>query len=86
MNNPESIEIIDRFFEALDFLIANKQIRGIKTFTERYGINRWNFNTVRKERHRDIFQLSWLSYMINDFGISAEWLMSGKGGMLSKKE
>jgi len=84
MNNPESVVIINRFFEALDILKASKKIRGIKTFTDRYGIDRWNFNKVRTDHKRDIFQLVWITYLIVDYGISSEWIFTGKGGMFTQ--
>jgi hypothetical protein len=86
MNNPESIKIINRFFEALDMLIASRELRGAQTFTKKYGINTWNFKTVRKNPESDMFQLVWISYLVNDYGVSAEWLMTGKGGMFKSKD
>jgi len=83
MNNSESIEVIKRFYEAIDMLIASKNIRGVQTFTTHYKINRWNFNTVRQKPESDMFQLVWISHLVSDFGISAEWIMTGKGGMFS---
>lgn len=86
MNNPESIEIIKRFYEVIEYLKTSKQIRGIQTFTNRYEINKRNFYTVRKNPESDMFQLIWISHLINDYGISAEWLMTGRGGMLAKRD
>jgi len=86
MNNPESIVIIKRFYEAIDMLIANKAIRGKQTFTSRYNINRWNFNTVKKKPESDMFQLVWISHLVRDFDVSAEWIMTGKGGMFTKEQ
>ena len=86
MNNPESIKIIERFYQALDQVIASKLIRGKKTFCDRHGIDRWNLNTVRKKPESDMFQLSWISALCNDFGISVEWIMTGKGGMFVEKD
>jgi len=83
MNNPESIAIIKRFYEAIDMLIASKVIRGKQTFTRQYDINRWNFHTVRQKPESDMFQLIWISHLVRDFGISAEWIMTGKGGMFA---
>jgi len=83
MNNFESIAIINRFYEAIDMLIESKNIRGIKTFTDRYNINRWNFNTVRQKPESDMFQLVWISHIVCDFGVSAEWIMTGKGDMFA---
>lgn len=84
MKTPDSIEIVKRFFAALEFLIASKVIRGKKTFTDRYDINRWNFNTIQKNPDNGMFQVAWLGYLVRDFGVSAEWLLTGRGRMLSK--
>lgn len=79
MQTAESQVIVSRFFEALQILKADKVIRGKQTFTNRYGINRWNFNTLEKQPERDIFQVAWISYLVNDYKVSADWLISGNG-------
>jgi hypothetical protein len=35
---------------------------------------------------RDIFQTAWLAYLIINYGISAEWLLTGQGGMFVKEK
>lgn len=82
MQTEDSQQVINRFFEAIYCLKELKVIRGKKTFTERYGINRWNFNSLEKDKSRDIFQTAWLSYLVADFDISAEWLLTGRGEMI----
>lgn len=79
MQTPQSQEIVKRFFEALQLLKAAKVIRGKQTFTRRYGINRWNMNTLEKDPSRDIFQPAWLTYLVEDYDISPLWLLTGKG-------
>ncbi len=69
-----------RFFEALQRLKDDKKIRGKQTFTREYDINRWNLNTLEKDPSRDIFQPAWLTYLVNDYGVSAQWLLTGRGG------
>lgn len=84
MNEPlECLEITRRFFEALDMIKAQKRIRGMQTFTREYGINYWNFCTARKEGQR--IKQEWLTYIVRDYDVSADWLLTGKGGMFSKK-
>lgn len=69
MQTDQSQVIVRRFFEALQILKANKVIRGKQTFTNRYGINRWNLNTLEKEPSRDIFQVAWLEYLVRDYKV-----------------
>ncbi len=79
MQTEHSQIIVKRFFEALQILKEKKIIRGKQTFTARYGINRWNMNTLEKEPERDIFQVAWLTYLVEDYNVSPSWLLTGKG-------
>lgn len=85
MQTTDSQKVISRFFQALYYLKSQKVIRGKQTFTARYGINRWNMNTLEKDMSRDIFQTSWLSYLVDDYDVSAEWLLTGRGDILSHR-
>lgn len=79
MQTGDSQRIVERFFEALNRLKADRLIRGKKTFTERYGINRWNMLTLEKDMSRDIFQPAWLTYLVRDYNVSPKWLLTGEG-------
>ena len=81
MNSPDSIEIIKRFFEAIDAVIAMKKIRGVQTFTREHDINRWYFNRMRKDPVNGKIQLAWLNYIVKDYGVSSTWLLTGHGKM-----
>lgn len=82
LDNSKSIVI--RFYEAVGFLIENKHIRGVQTFTKKYGINRWNFYTVKEQPESGMFEVGWLENIVRDFGISAEWLLTGNGPMIKE--
>ena len=84
MQTSDSQQIVMRFFAALQRLKDDRRIRGKQTFTRRYGINRWNLNTLEKDMSRDIFQVSWLAYLVKDYGISAKWLLTGEGDVYVK--
>lgn len=79
----ESHDITHRFFEALDALKELKHIRGLKTFSNRYGINTGNFWVVKRNNER--IRPEWLAYLVRDYGVSATWLLLGEGKMFSKK-
>lgn len=85
MQNNDSQKVVARFFKAIYRLKADKVIRGKQTFTRKYGINRWNFNTLEKEPERDIFQAAWLTYLVRDFGVSSRWLLTGEGEFYAKR-
>lgn len=79
MQTSDSQEIVRRFFKALYILKERNAIRGKQTFTKRYGINRWNMNTLEKDPSRDIFQPAWLTYLVRDYEVSPQWLLTGQG-------
>lgn len=85
MQNSGSQEIVKRFFGALAALKADGVIRGKQTFTRRYGINRWNMNTLEKNPASDMFQVEWLAHLVEDYGVSCRWLLTGRGEIFQKK-
>lgn len=81
MNTPVSQQIIERFYCALDAIIAMKKIRGVNTYCRDNNIDRRNFIAQRKDLSRGWFQVSWMRQMVEDYGVSADWLLTGRGGM-----
>ncbi|MBQ0054277.1 MAG: hypothetical protein KBS89_07475 [Bacteroidales bacterium] len=84
MQNNDSTQIVARFFSALQTLKEAKEIRGVQTFTRRYGINRRNLYLLSKDMTRDIFQPCWLTYLVRDYGVSPDWLLLGAGDFFRK--
>ena len=81
MTQEEQNMIVVRFFEALAWLKESRQIRGVKTFTDRYGIHRRSLQRLQKNPGTNDFKAAWLTYLVTDFGISADWLLTGEGRM-----
>lgn len=84
MNTPDSQAVVQRFFQALYYLKAEHIIRGKQTFTTKHGINRWNLNSLEKDPASNIFQVAWLGYLVQDYGVSSRWLLTGQGNILAK--
>lgn len=72
---------MERFYSALDAIIAKKDIRGVATYCRLNEIDRRNFIAQRNDPERGWFQLSWLQPMVKEYGINAEWLLTGMGRM-----
>jgi hypothetical protein len=36
---------------------------------------------LEQDKSRDILQLAWLKYLVTDYGVSADWLLTGRGDM-----
>lgn len=81
MTQEEQNLIVGRFFEALAWLKETRQLRGLKTFTDRYGINRRSLRRLQLNPSTNDFKAAWLTYLVTDFGISAQWLLTGEGQM-----
>lgn len=84
-NTDITKQIISRFFVALDLIVENNTIRGIKTYCDENNIDRRNLYNQRKDLDRGWFQVSWIYPLIINYNISADWLITGKGGMFKKK-
>lgn len=82
MHNPQSQEIVARFYEAIQYLINNGELRSMREFTEKYDILYSNFHKAMTDHARQVFQISWLTPLITDYSISANWLMTGSGSMV----
>ena len=80
----ETISVMERFFEALDLLVASKRIRGIQTYCKEFGIDKRHLYAQKKDLNKGFFEVYWILPMIQSLGVSSEWLLFGKGSMFKK--
>jgi hypothetical protein len=79
-------DIQGRFFEAINALINIGIIRGLQTFCEQYDLLREKYAQVKSGKNEDDPRLAKhidieaLAYLVRDYGVSAEWLLLGRGG------
>lgn len=84
MSSAESNRpIVTRFFESLDALVTMDKIKSIRAFCTSYGIDRRNLDALRKSEERNLLQTFWLVPLVNEYGVNARWLLTGKGKMFS---
>lgn len=86
MNTSVSKQIMQRFYDALDAIIAMKKIRGVNTYCRLNEIDRRNFLAQKKDLDRGWFQVSWLQPMVREYGVSAKWLLTGFGKMFEENQ
>lgn len=86
MQSDDMQAITRRFFAALDRLKADGAIRGKKTFTDRFGVNRWNLNSVEKDPTGCRVSAAWLSYLVIGYNVSADWLLTGRGDVYASSK
>ncbi len=79
MNAYIRTEINKRFFQAIDFVVSSKIIRGEATFCNEHNIDRRNFLKVRQNLSIQRVRIEWIYYLVTDFNISADWIFTGKG-------
>lgn len=79
----ETIAVIERFFEALDKIIALNHIAGIQTYCNEYDIDKRNLYTQRNDLNRGYFEVFWILPLIKDFNVSTEWMLFGEGKMFN---
>ncbi len=71
--------ITQRFSNAIEDLKSRKVIGGLATFCKLYNLNQGNLHVIVSEV-REVKPYI-LAYLVNDFGVSAEWLLCGTGDM-----
>ena len=81
-----SPQISQRLFFAIEQLTEAGQLNGVPEFSSRYGIGLRLAYMQRQEPDRRILRPAWLTYIVRDYGISAEWLLLGEGNMFRSKD
>ena len=79
--SQDTLAIMDRFFVAFTACVEQGLIRTAKDFCDTHNIARPHFYAQRKHRGRGFFEAGWLSILVRDYGVSANWLLTGKGTM-----
>lgn len=77
--SAKGIEITNRYFQAIDILKAQRKVKSLRTITERYGVNYGNFHTIKTHPDTYILKPELIASLSEDYGVSTEWLLLGKG-------
>ena len=70
--------ITDRWFQALDDLVETGRTSRSKMCRE-LGVDRRNFYQQAANHSRRILRVEWLTHLVLNYGVSADWLLTGRG-------
>lgn len=73
--------ITDRFIAAYDEM---QRINGISRtkFCAQVGADRRNFEALLRDRTRHLLRPEWLGGLVLQYGVNADWLLTGRGMMM----
>lgn len=64
-------------------LKKKKKIKSINSFCDQYQIDKRNLYAQREDLNRGYFEVFWISVLIQNYKVSAKYLLFGKGKMYS---
>ena len=70
--------IADRFFSVYADLIAARRTTQ-RRFCEDLDTDRRNFSKLINDHSHMILRAEWLAVMVLKYGVSADWLLTGRG-------
>ena len=70
--------VTDRWFEVLDDLVATGRTSRSRVCRD-LGVDRRNLHQQAADHSRRILRVEWLTYLVKEYGVSADWLLTGRG-------
>lgn len=77
--SKEGIAITERFFTAVALLVKSGRIKGLKTITTKFGLERRNILKAKAHPECTVVKPELLALLVREYGVSAEWLLMGEG-------
>ena len=83
--SPVTRQIQKRFFAALDVIMLRNGM-SLQAFCNEYGLLRPKYSNIRagKDEYYKHIDIEALAYLVHDFGVSSDWLLTGVGDMFKK--
>lgn len=79
----DGILITNRFFTAIDLLKDSGRMQGgLKEFCEKHEVNRSWLSMVRNNAEKSPLRAEIVKWLCDDYGVSADYILFGKGRIL----
>lgn len=78
-----ALQINERFFEAVGVLKRKRKLGGIYGFAKKYNVVVGNLYTIKSQKQGAV-KAEYLTYLVRDFDVSAQWLLTGEGCMFKQ--
>ena len=75
---------VARFFQAVDYLVETRRIRGLKTLATLWDVSRFSLTWSKNHPEEKRLKLEYIYYIARDYNISLNWLFFGKGEMIEQ--
>lgn len=79
--SDDTIGIMGRYFLALDCCLERKLIKSVSWYCTTYSIDKRHLYVQRADMMKGYFEVGWLRTLTDNYGVSAVWLLMGKGEM-----
>lgn len=71
-----------RYYQAVEVLVSLRITR-VARLCDEMGVDRRNWCKQRADHSRHILRPAWLAHLVTHYGVSASWLLTGRGEMFS---
>ena len=78
-----SIDICNRFFEAVEELRQQKRIRGTGTLAREWGTSVFSMKWSKNHPDEKRIKVEYIYYLARDYHVSLDWLFFGRGAMFN---
>ena len=82
--SSDTLQVMTRFFVALQECKNTNRIKSVSQYCRDTEIDMPHLYTQRKDLNKGFFEIGWCVPLVRDCGVSADWLLTGRGTMFGK--
>lgn len=79
--SDSTLSIMSRFYAAVDRCKEEGLTSSVAAYCRMAGIDKGHYYCQKKFPTRGYFEVGWIVPLVSDLGVSANWLLTGRGTM-----